>query len=113
MKSCAPSRSGGAPFSWIMLDKILATCMFGAIVLTALFLALPNDAFAHDIPNDVTVQLFVKPSGQRLQVLVLVLVRVPPKAMRDVEFPEQKQGYLDLTHIDPTLNEAANLWIAH
>jgi hypothetical protein len=64
MKSCAPSRGGGAPFSWIMLDKILATCMFGAVVLTALFLALPNDAFAHDIPNDVTVQLFVKPSAR-------------------------------------------------
>ncbi len=101
-------RGAGARFSLIMLDKIAATCMFGATALTALFLVLPYDALAHDIPNEVTVQLFVKPSGQRLQLLV----RVPLKAMRDVEFPEQKQGYLDLTRIEPTLNEAANLWIA-
>src|SRR5437868_11057406 len=49
-------------------------------------------AFAHDIPNDVTVQAFVKPAGQRLQLLV----RVPMSAMRDVVFPTTGPGYLDL-----------------
>ena len=43
---------------------------------------------AHDIPNDVTVQAFLKPEGQRLRLLV----RVPLKAMRDVEFPRRGQA---------------------
>src|ERR1043166_8330510 len=43
---------------------------------------LPAALAAHDIPNDVTVQLFLKPEGQQLNVLV----RVPLKSMRDVVF---------------------------
>ena len=31
----------------------------------ALFLALPNASSGHDIPNDVTVQMFVQPAGDR------------------------------------------------
>src|SRR5579863_5299605 len=63
---------------------------------------------AHDIPNDVTVQVFVKPTGQRLELLV----RVPLKAMRDIEFPKRGPGYLDLAHADETLRDAATVWIA-
>jgi hypothetical protein len=63
---------------------------------------------AHDIPNDITVQVFIKPTGKTLELLV----RVPLKAMRDVDFPEDEKGYLNLSRIDSTLNEAANLWIA-
>ena len=32
--------------------------------------------------------------------------------MRDVEFPQQAAGYLDLERIDPFLPDAAKLWIA-
>jgi hypothetical protein len=42
-----------------------------------------------------------------------LLIRVPLKAMRDVEFPERDPGYLDLDHIDTSLREAATLWIAN
>ncbi len=70
------------------------------------FLAVP--AFAHDIPNDVTVQAFVKPSGQQLQLLV----RVPMSAMRDVVFPTTGPGYLDLDRVGPLLPDAATLWIS-
>jgi HupE / UreJ protein len=70
------------------------------------FLATP--AFAHDIPNDVTVQAFVKPSGQRLQLLV----RVPMSAMRDVVFPTTGPGYLDLERASALLPDAATLWIS-
>src|SRR5258708_23165848 len=76
---------------------------------TALSLALPNASSAHDIPNDVTVQMFVKPAGNRLRVLV----RAPLKAMRDMEFPKRGPGYLDLTRIDPLLPDAATLWLAN
>src|SRR4029077_17279309 len=53
-------------------------------------------AAAHDIPNDATVQMFFKPDGKHLSVLV----RVPLKTMRDVEFPEREQGYIDLARVD-------------
>ncbi len=79
-----------------------------AIFCAALFLAMPHSASAHDIPNDVTVQAFVKPSSERL----FVLVRVPLNAMRDTEFPEHGPGYLGLDRIEPSLREAATVWIS-
>ena len=47
---------------------------------------------AHEIPNEVTVQTFLKPEGQRLTFLV----RAPLKAMRDIEVPRARaDGYID------------------
>src|ERR1700678_3511795 len=63
---------------------------------------------AHEIPNDVTVQAFVRPAGQRLQLLV----RVPLAAMRDVDFPTAGPGYLDLDRVGALLPDAATLWIS-
>jgi hypothetical protein len=68
-------------------------------------------AFAHDIPNDVTLQAFFKPEGRRLRVLV----RVPLAAMRDLDYPKRGPttlGLLDLGRADATLRDAATLWIA-
>jgi HupE / UreJ protein len=76
--------------------------------LLIIALAMSVCAGAHDIPNDVTVQAFLKPEGQRLRLLV----RAPMKAMRDVEFPEKGPGYLDLARTGPFLADAATLWIA-
>jgi HupE / UreJ protein len=87
-----------------MLDagKILVNC------LAALALALPSCAGAHDIPTDVLVNAFVKPEGQRLRLLV----RVPMKALRDVDYPRRRAGLLDLARADAALANAATLWIA-
>src|SRR5689334_1543098 len=74
----------------------------------AALLLLPMRACAHDIPNDVTVQMFVKPEGQHLHILV----RVPLKAMRDIIFPQRGPGYLDIERTTPLLPGAAKLWIA-
>jgi hypothetical protein len=77
--------------------------------LLVLFVAAPlQHVAAHDIPNDATVQMFFKPDGKHLSVLV----RVPLKTMRDVEFPEREQGYIDLDRVDQTLREAASLWVS-
>jgi hypothetical protein len=65
-------------------------------------------ASAHDIPNDVAIQSFVKPAGDELRLLV----RVPLKALRDIQFPERGPGYLDIERVGPLLPDAANLWIA-
>ncbi len=72
-------------------------------ILAVLFLFWPCAAAAHDIPNDVTVQAFVKPQGSRLDLLV----RVPLKTMRDISFPERGPGYLDLAQVGPVLPGAA------
>jgi hypothetical protein len=74
----------------------------------ALILVLSLPALAHDIPADVRVNAFVKPEGQRLSLLV----RVPLKAMRDVDFPKRGAGFLDLARADASLRNAATLWIA-
>jgi hypothetical protein len=79
------------------------------LFLAASLLLLPWRAPAHDIPNDITVRAFVKPEGVHLHLLV----RVPLKAMRDVNFPERGPGYLDLARASAVLPEAATLWIAN
>jgi hypothetical protein len=63
---------------------------------------------AHDIPNDVIVQAFLKPEGQ----LAHLLVRVPLEAMRDMDVPQRERGYLDLTRVESTLRDAVTVWIA-
>jgi hypothetical protein len=52
--------------------------------------------------------MFVKPAGNRLQVLV----RAPLKTIRDLDFPERRDGYLDLEKLAPLLRDAAKVWIA-
>src|SRR5262249_4775634 len=76
--------------------------------ILAMLCALPFALAAHDIPNDVTAQLFIKPEGQHLNVLV----RVPLKSIRDVVFPQRGNGYLDLERTAPMLTELATLWIS-
>jgi hypothetical protein len=88
----------------LFTSRITAT----AARLALLFFAVAFGAAAHDIPSDATVQMFFKPDGNHLNILM----RVPLKTMRDVEFPEQGQGYLDFDHVDPTLREAATLWLS-
>jgi hypothetical protein len=63
---------------------------------------------AHDIPVDVLINMFVKPEGTRLRVLV----RVPLGAMRDVNFPLHGQGFLTLPVPEALLRDAARIWLA-
>jgi len=81
----------------------------GGLAALLLLMLLPVPvASAHDIPNDVRVQAFVKPEGHRLQLLV----RVPLAAMTEVDFPKRGPGYLDLPRAEPALRQAATLWLA-
>src|SRR5215471_20167521 len=65
--------------------------------------------FSHDIPADITLQTFLKPEGQRLHYLL----RVPMKAMRDIEFPKRGPGYLEMTRVDEYLRDASEQWISN
>ncbi len=69
--------------------------------------AVPAESPAHEIPSDVTIHVIVKPEGQTLRMLL----RVPLRAMRDMQFPLRGPGYLDLARADPELRNAALLWI--
>jgi hypothetical protein len=80
------------------------------VILTVLL--WPSAPAAHDIPNDVTVQTFLKPEGQRLRLLV----RVPLGAMRDMDFPRPPRAtngdLLDLARAESSLRDAATLWLS-
>ena len=78
----------------------LGLCVSAVLCLTAL---------AHDIPADITVQSFLKPEGHTLRFLV----RVPMKAMRDIEFPKRGPGFLDLDRVDEYLRDGAEQWISN
>ncbi|MGD1090647.1 MAG: HupE/UreJ family protein [Bryobacteraceae bacterium] len=78
------------------------------IFAAALIATFSSSAFGHDIPNDVTIQAFLKPEGQHL----MYLVRVPLKAMRDIDFPQRDKGFLDLDRLEPMLPDAGTLWVS-
>ncbi|MGE0312883.1 MAG: HupE/UreJ family protein [Lautropia sp.] len=77
-------------------------------MLLALLSCVVHAVRAHELPADVRVQAFVRPLGDRLQVLV----RVPLAAMRESDLPLRGPGYLDLERAGPALRTAASLWVA-
>lgn len=86
----------------IIRPRVIAA-LAAAVILTSQFLTS-----AHDIPNDVTVQAFLKPEGHLLHLLV----RVPLRACRDVDFPTRGPGYLDIERAGASLRDAATQWIS-
>jgi HupE/UreJ protein len=84
------------------------------LALAAALLVVASSAGlrAHDIPNDVTIQTFVRPEGTRLRLLV----RVPLQAMRDMDYPKPRDtargDLMDLSRAEPTLRDASTLWIS-
>ncbi|MEO5924603.1 MAG: HupE/UreJ family protein [Bryobacteraceae bacterium] len=73
--------------------------------LSLLVLAAP--LWAHDIAGDVKVQAYVKPEAQTLHIVM----RVPLKAMRDIEFP-RRGAFLDVENAERQLRDAVTMWIA-
>ena len=86
-----------------MRSKSIPSILFLALTLG---LTAPV-ADAHNIPNDVTIQAFLKPDGNRLHLLI----RVPLEAMRDMNFPEFGTGFLDFDRSAPLLPDAAIVWV--
>lgn len=80
-----------------------------AIALIFAILLLPLAATAHDIPIDVTVQAFIKPDPHVLHVLM----RLPLKAVTDIEYPHRERDFVDLDKIGPSLRDAATLALAN
>jgi HupE / UreJ protein len=78
-------------------------------LFTCVFVSLCLQTQAHDIPADITIQSFLRPEGRTLHFLL----RVPLKAMRDVEFPRRGPGYLDMDRVDQYLRDGAEQWISN
>src|SRR5947207_4101053 len=78
-----------------------------ALVIAVVFGGLVAPAAAHDIPNDVKVTAFLRPEGQRLELLM----RVPMSALIEVDFPLRGPGYIDLPRVDDALRGAVKLYI--
>jgi hypothetical protein len=79
-----------------------------AALFVVLLLLPATRLSAHDIPRDVTVQAFAKPEGQTFKLLV----RVPLKAIMDIEFPRKERDFMDLERIDQSLRDASMIWLA-
>lgn len=77
-------------------------------IIALLACMAPPIVSAHDVPNDVRIQAFLRPSGQTLRLVV----RVPLAAMQEVDFPRRDAGYLEFSRADEALKTAAKLWIA-
>ena len=93
-------------------SRVVASSLLAAAA-AVLLISHPSDStartsgIAHDIPGDATVQMFVKPEGQRLRLLV----RVPLNTMQDILFPTFGPGYLDIAEADDEIREGAMLWV--
>ncbi len=76
-----------------------------APVLVATLILFASHALAHNIPVSATVQMFLKPQGHTLRVLV----RVPLSTYTDAEYPRRAGDYVDLARVDPSLRAAATV----
>ncbi len=75
------------------------------IVLMVAGFSLPTPA--HEIPDDVEVQVLVVPGS----TAVRAAIQVPLGAMRDFDFATRGPGYLDLDRVGSQLKDAAELWL--
>jgi hypothetical protein len=92
----APSRSRAQRSRWRAIGV-------GALLL------FPTGAIdAHEVPANVAVQIYVRPHGDRLRLLI----RAPLGAMRDLDLPLKGPGYLDFSRLATQTNDAARVWLA-
>jgi hypothetical protein len=78
-------------------------------LIVAAWLAWSAAPAGHDVPSDVRIQLFLKPEGGSLHLLV----RAPLASMNDIAWP-LNGVFLDLggQELSTALNEGARTWIA-
>ena len=84
--------------------KIRQPLVFRMLAAAVFALTLHAPIGAHDIPDEIVLQTYVKPEDGRLQVLL----RVPLIAIADANLPKDGTGYLAMPYLEPALREAAN-----
>ncbi len=103
---CQSIRHAMAGYNPLALTTVFVRMRALAALAVALFVFGGTTA-AHDVPDDITVQLFLRPEAGR----VSLLLRVPLSAMRDVDVPTRGAGYVDLARVEPALRHAATVWL--
>lgn len=63
--------------------------------------------FAHEPPERVAVKMLAVQQADQLELML----RVPLAAMRDLDFPVDERGFLQLAEAGPRLQDAVNLWL--
>lgn len=82
----------------------MTTRVFRGAAALLVALLLQAVLSAHDIPDEIVVQSYVRPQQNQLQVLL----RIPLLAVTEANLPKDGVGYLALPYIDQALGEAAN-----
>jgi hypothetical protein len=79
------------------------------LVIVAALMFWPSAVSAHDVPDRVKIDVFVKPENGHL----LILVRMPANALIDFLLPTLPDGnWVDLANADSVAAAGANVWIA-
>ncbi len=90
--------------------RTLAELTLAALTLAALLLLCPFGALAHNVPDDVTVRVFMKPAGNTMRILV----RVPVNCLIDTLFPMLgATSFLDLPASAEPASNGAQTWISN
>src|SRR5439155_22250841 len=84
--------------------KVTRTFAVRLLAVVSLVVGLQALVRAHDVPNEILIQTFLKPAGTQLQVLL----RIPLLAVTDANLPKNGTGYLAMEYLDPALRDAAN-----
>src|SRR5205823_4932980 len=74
------------------------------LAVALLLMGLQPVVRAHDVPDQIVIQTYLKPAGTQLQVLL----RIPLLAVTDTNLPKDGTGYLAMAYLDPALRDAAN-----
>ena len=94
----------------IMSIKIIRLIFIVVSFITiSVSLLTSSKTFAHEIPNDVLIQSYLKPEAQRMNLLL----RAPIEAMRDINFPVIGPGYIKIHESEEFLRDAAEIWLAN
>jgi hypothetical protein len=87
---------------------LAALIRFAAVIAVAAFIgAVAAPAAAHDIPADVRINAFVKPQGNRLELLL----RLPLASLIDADYPIRGPGYLDLARAGEAIAAGIKVWV--
>jgi len=89
------------------VKRILRLLIGRLALLLALTPLVCATTHAHDIPASATLQGWVHPEAQSIDLVV----RIPLRALRDVAYPQRGPGYLDMPRSSSAIEEGVLRWL--
>jgi hypothetical protein len=86
-----------------MRYRLACSLRLATLALATLVVLSGRAPLAHDLPDELIVQSFIKPADGRLHFLV----RVPLALLEGLALPKRGPGYLDLARIDEALERSS------